>query len=188
MIADWVSSLQSELASWKEELSKLESRAVDKQAIFNSARNKANYLLRRAAESAELLPDMQENNEQSGRNVVATVNQNADGNPKRFYIVSRRNSIFAECDVYSENRIVVLAGSTATKRAMNPGREQLQKRKDQLIADGVLVDDGRLYKFASDQRFTSATAAQAIVLGRPENARRNLKDGNGIPFTEHYPK
>ena len=102
--------------------------------------------------------------------------------------MSKRNNIFAECDVYSEKRVIVVAGSTATKRAMNPGREHFQKQKDQLIADGVLVDDGQLYKFAEDHRFTSATAVQAIVFGRPENARRNLKDANGIPFEWYYPK
>ena len=188
MFGDWRDKMQLELGEWQNESAALESRAVDKQTIFNSARSKVIHLLCSVAESVNLLPDQQDTSRQSHLNVVATVSQNADGNPKRFYIMSRRNSIFAECDVYSENRIVALAGSTATKRTMNPGREHSQKRKDQLIANGVLVDDGQLYKFAVDHSFTSATAVQTIVLGRPENARRNLKDGNGIPFAEHYPK
>ena len=184
----WHQDFERELAVWKGELAELENRAVDKQAIFNSARNKAMYLLHRAAANTDLLPDPQTISDQPVRNIAVATSQNSDGDPRRFYIESKRNGILAKCDVYGGNRIVVLEGSTATKRAMNPGREHFQKRKDKLIADGVLIDDGQLHKFAVDHRFTSATAVQAIVLGRPENARRNLKDGNGVPFETYYPE
>ncbi len=190
MIADWVSGLQSELASWKDELSELENRAVDKQAIFNSARNKVAYILRRAAESEELLPDLQAINERSDRSVVAVSSQNVDGKPKRFYIGPDRNGIFAECDVYSEKRIVVREGSTATKRKLGSFYQNYQNRKERLITDGVLVDDGQHYRFARDHECTSATAAAVIVLANSgaSNAKRVLKDAGGIPFEEYYPR
>ena len=57
MFGDWESNLQSELAEWRNELTELENREVDKQAIFGSARNKVAYLLRRTAEGAKLLPE-----------------------------------------------------------------------------------------------------------------------------------
>ena len=57
MFSEWEDNLRSEMIAWKDELAELESRAVDKQAIFDSARNKAMHLFHRAAESAELLPD-----------------------------------------------------------------------------------------------------------------------------------
>ena len=57
MFGDWRGNLESELTVWKDELTELENRSMDKQAIFNSARDKAMYLVRREAQTAELLPD-----------------------------------------------------------------------------------------------------------------------------------
>ena len=133
MFADWQNNLQSELDEWQNELAQLENLAVDKQTVFNSARDKVLHLLRRAAENAALLPDPQTIREQSGQNVVGAASQNVDAKPKRFYIVSKRNNIFAECDVYSEKRVIVLAGSTATKRKIGNIFPNLQNRKDRLI-------------------------------------------------------
>ena len=189
MFADWQSNLQSELDEWKNELAELENHAVDKQAIFNSARYKAAYLLHRAAESEELLPDLQAINEQPDRNDVVVPSQNSDGKPNRFYIISKPNKIFAECDVFSEKRIVVLAGSTAIKRRLGSYYSNYQNQKEQLIAHGVLIDDGQHYKFARNHEFTSPTAAAAIILANSgtSNARGTLKDANGIPFANYYP-
>ena len=57
MFGDWRDKMQLELGEWQNELAELESRAVDKQTIFNSARNKALYLLQREARSSGLIPD-----------------------------------------------------------------------------------------------------------------------------------
>ena len=46
-LVGWVGNLRAELADWRVELEELESRPVDKAAVFNSARSKAMYLLRR---------------------------------------------------------------------------------------------------------------------------------------------
>ena len=56
MYGDWESSLKSELVNWEDELTELENRPIDKQAIFNSARNKVMHLLQREAQAAGLLP------------------------------------------------------------------------------------------------------------------------------------
>ena len=58
MIAEWVNGLRSELVDWQSELVELDNREVDKQGIFNSARNKAMHLLRREAHDADLMPSV----------------------------------------------------------------------------------------------------------------------------------
>lgn len=62
-LADWEGNLRSELAGWRRELAGLESRPVDKEAIFGSARGKAMYLLRREAAAADLLVSNQPGNQ-----------------------------------------------------------------------------------------------------------------------------
>lgn len=57
MYGDWEGSLRSELAGWKDELTELEDRPVDKQEIFDSTRNKVMHLLHREARATDLLPD-----------------------------------------------------------------------------------------------------------------------------------
>ena len=197
-IAEFVSDLQSELAGWKGDLAGLENQPIDKQAIFSSARNKVLHLLRREAQNTELLSDdqitLQASRifepfiiEQDARNDATQTNQISSGAPRRFYIVSKRNGVSAECDVYSEKRIVVLAGSTATKRE-NKGHPNYEDQKQRLIAAGVLIDDGQCYQFAKDHEVSSPSAAGAIVLASAVNGRQNLKDANGIPFARYYPK
>ena len=51
---NWVDNLRAERGKWRNELKELESRPVNKQAIFNSARSKANHLLRQVAEVMDL--------------------------------------------------------------------------------------------------------------------------------------
>ena len=186
----WHQDFERELAVWKDDLAELESRAVDKQAIFNSARNKAMYLLHRAAANAELLPDPQAINDQSDRNIAVTTSQNSHGEPRRFYIESKRNGILAKCDVYSRKRIVILAGSTAIKRRLNDNFAALQNRKDRLVESGLLVDSGQLYTFAKDYECTSAFAAAGIVLANTGTTKplQSLKDEGGITIGERFPK
>ena len=195
IFGEWEDNLNAELLVWRADLLLLEDQSVDKQGIYDSARSKMIYLLRRAAENAELLPDLlrltrildSSLGEQTTPNNADQANQISGGAPRRFYIVSNRHGISAECDVYSENRIVVLAGSTATKRE-NKGHPHYESQKERLIADGVLVDDGQRYKFAADHEVTSPSAAGAIVLATPVNGRQNLKDAGGIPFAQYYPR
>ena len=195
---EWEDSLKDELAVWQNELAELEDRTVDKPAIFHSARHKATHLLHRAAEHVELLPEEQNydqalhifdpfNPVEDSPADVEPKNRIPDGAAKRFYIRSQKNGVVAGCDVYSENRIIVLAGSTATKRE-NTGHRNYENQKQRLIAEGVLVDNGRCYKFTKDHEVSSPSAAGAIVLASAVNGRQNLKDAQGVPFARYYPK
>ncbi len=194
MFGEWEDTHRSEMIAWKDELAELERRAVDKQTIFNSVRNKAMHLLYRAAESAELLPEEQSTpTVQTIQSNTSQTGQIARGEPQRFYIIDKKNDIRAECDVYSKNRIVVLAGSTATKRELNENHRAFIKRKDELIVDGTLKDDGQLYKFTKDCEFqgtpSPATPVAAIVLGNrgAGNGLTLLKDSSGITFRHYFP-
>ena len=64
-LVGWVGNLRAELADWRVELEELESRPVDKAAVFNSARSKAMYLLRRVAQAEGLSPESLDDNRQS---------------------------------------------------------------------------------------------------------------------------
>ena len=349
MFNDWETNLKSELAGWQNEMTELENRAVDKQAVFNSARSKAAYLLRREAQAASLLPANVDNYDLSNSDGVAFaqppttsnrphqnfVNQQNDAfrtasndawysldtlgailpitgrpsavrfpdsrvvnvkngqdmyrevvewfidaghfddgvvdyqlsrlmklpprpsrptakqlsngmwleanrkvdqmleycrrfaqvcgidpsqfyvqivggatpsvvasghnaspatppsrpEPKRFYIDPNHGGIFAQCDVYSAKKIVVLEDSTASKHPISAkGFPNWRKMKDRLVANGVLVDDGQLYKFAIDHELTSPAAVAAMVLSHPQDGRRKLRDARGIPFDHYYPR
>ena len=206
---EWEDELKGELSAWQFELRSIEDKSIDKQAIYSSAGYKAAYLLRRAAESMELLPELQ-NSSQPIRTldqfpgVQDTPSNRPQGTPlpagvpKRFYIRSVRKGTSAECDVYRDNRIVVLAGSTAAKLAgsadekENPSTRQWYLSHEQqlqgLISKGVLVDAGEMYSFAKDQEFTSPSAAAALVVGSSVTGGRYLKDADGVPFAEYFPR
>ncbi len=57
IFGEWEGNLRSELVGWRSKLGELENQPMDKEAIFNSARNKAVYLLLREARTAELMDD-----------------------------------------------------------------------------------------------------------------------------------
>ena len=52
----WYSNFTKEIADWKKELAELENQTIDKQLIFNCARERLMRLFRREAEAAALLP------------------------------------------------------------------------------------------------------------------------------------
>ena len=209
---DWEEYLWLQVDGWEDELAGLESSRVDEQAIFNSARDKALHLLRREARNAELLPDgqisLQESpifspfgegddfepfpNKRDRWNDTARTGRIPSGIPVRFYIGPNRDGASAECDVYSRNRIVVLAGSTATKRDLNEHYQDEINRKNKLISDGILEDDGRLYKFTKDCEFKNARSAASsvatIVLGNSGagKALDLLKDADRISFRHYF--
>ena len=68
VFTDLEESIKSDLAGWRNELSDLESRPIDHAAIFNSARNKALYLLGRAAQADDALLSNLPNDGDTARN------------------------------------------------------------------------------------------------------------------------
>ena len=199
LFTEWEDHLKTELLLWQGELLSLEDQTVDKPAIYESAWNKAKHLLRRAADRADLLPD--DHDQTNATRLFETFATQPDprsdavrgapiyvGTPKRFYIGSKRNGVSAECDVYSEKRIVVLTGSTAVKKEPLKWYPNYQRQKQRLIAEGVLIDSGPVFRFVKDHEFTSPSAVGQIVMANSTNGRRYLKDANGIPFAEYFPK
>ena len=51
-------------------------------------------------------------------------------------------------------------------------------RKD-LLAQGVIVDQGQYYAFTQDQVFTSPSTAAGVILGRTANGRIEWKNSDG---------
>ena len=180
----WVGNLRAKLESMRTELFHFESRPIDKKLICFRAQDRVNAVLFHQIQAAGLFDYSQlaMHRVESGNDPMPTTTQ-----PKRFYFGPNRNGVYAKCDVYSPSEIVVLAGSTSSKRKMRD-RGNYQYWKDQLIEHGTLADSGQLYVFTKDCRFASATRAAAIVLGDTAKARQNLKDANGIPFAEYYPR
>ncbi len=185
MFGEWEGNLRSEFAGWQDELTELEDQAVDKQAVFNSARSKVAYLLRRAAESAELLPTQPPITDDT---TIEHHPQPTSSKPIRMCIRSGQNGVCVSCDVYSENRIVVLADSTVTKKQVVKSESSYRKQKESLIAEGILADAGHVYKFTKNHEFSSASAVHVIAMSYGTNARQRLQDSDGIPFDAHYPK
>ncbi|WP_382326385.1 GIY-YIG nuclease family protein [Hydrogenophaga sp. UC242_50] len=58
------------------------------------------------------------------------------------------------------------------------------RRRDELIANGVLVPDESCYRFAQDFAFTSPSAASDMVLGSVTNGRTVWKDSRGRTLKE----
>ena len=81
MFNDWEGRLKSELTGWKDELNELKNRPIDKQLIFNSAKNKAMHLLQREARAADLLPESLESPSGEGK---GKGEQKRGGGKKRF--------------------------------------------------------------------------------------------------------
>ena len=64
IFGEWENDLKLELALWRLEMDGLENQAIDKQTIFNSARNKAMHLLRREAHDSDLMPSIFDDGQQ----------------------------------------------------------------------------------------------------------------------------
>ncbi len=64
LFVKWENKFCKDLDNWKAELNELENKPVDKQAIFNSARDKVLQLLLREAKAMELLPESLDSTDQ----------------------------------------------------------------------------------------------------------------------------
>lgn len=56
--------------------------------------------------------------------------------------------------------------------------------REELIGNGVLANDGGLYRFAQDYVFSSPSTAAAVILGRSANGRVEWKDRQGRTLKE----
>ena len=87
----------------------------------------------------------------------------------------------------TESGFVVFKGSTAVL-ALRPSAEGqhpfVVARRQQLIQDGTLVEEGGVYVFTQDAEFSSPSAAAAVVHGGGANGLTAWRDANGKTLKE----
>ena len=79
---------------------------------------------------------------------------------------------------------VVRSGSEAAKEETPATRDRLIWLRRDLIAQGVLKDEGTIYRLAQDYTFNSPSAASGVLLGRSSNGRNAWKDADGRTLKE----
>jgi hypothetical protein len=74
---------------------------------------------------------------------------------------------------------VVVKGSQVVKAETNTIHQYLSTLRKDLLAQGVIVDQGQQYAFTQDQVFTSPSTAAGVILGRSANGRIEWKNSDG---------
>lgn len=94
----------------------------------------------------------------------------------RFELNLRKHGIIAQA-VLREGEFVVQAGSTARREWAGVGTESsgYAMLHGELVRTGVLIAQGEACVFTSDYAFGSASAAAAVVCGRPSNGTLEWK-------------
>lgn len=92
----------------------------------------------------------------------------------------------AVANIIDQSLIRVHKGSIARKNNAPAFEEHgYLKLKEQLITDGVLVENGNSLTFTSDYDFQSPSAAAAVVLGRASNGQTDWKDKDEVPIYKY---
>lgn len=65
------------------------------------------------------------------------------------------------------------------KTETNTIHQYMSTLREDLLAQGVIVDQGENYVFVQDQVFTSPSTAAGVILGRTANGRIEWKNGEG---------
>lgn len=95
----------------------------------------------------------------------------------------RGKGVEAKGYVHSEG-FVVKKGSGAVKEETRSIFDFLTRERQNLIEQGVLVEDGDKYKFSQDYIFKSPSTAAGVVLGRSASGPREWKDQQGRTLKE----
>jgi hypothetical protein len=74
---------------------------------------------------------------------------------------------------------VVVKGSQLVKAETNTIHQYMSTLRKDLLAQGVVVDQGQHFAFAQDQVFTSPSTAAGVILGRTANGRIEWKNNEG---------
>jgi len=85
---------------------------------------------------------------------------------------------------YTEDGLVVLAGSVCQYDLVKSAGKWVAARRQALIDQGVLVDDGNSLHFNESYSFPSPSTAAIIVLGRPANGWIEWKYEDGKTLDE----
>jgi hypothetical protein len=81
--------------------------------------------------------------------------------------------------INTDEGILVRAGSQAAKNVAQGLSSGYKALRDKLIGDGMLKLEGDKYIFQSNQLFSAASPAAAVVVGYSINGRDNWKDIKG---------
>jgi hypothetical protein len=79
---------------------------------------------------------------------------------------------------------VVVKGSQLVKAETNTIHQYMSTLRKDLLAQGVIVDQGQYYAFAQDQVFTSPSTAAGVILGRTANCRIEWKNSQGTTLKQ----
>jgi hypothetical protein len=79
---------------------------------------------------------------------------------------------------------VVVKGSQLVKEEVPSIIQYLSTLRKDLLAQGVIVDDGQHYIFTQDQVFNSPSTAAGVVMGRTANGRIEWKTKDGKTLKE----
>ena len=79
---------------------------------------------------------------------------------------------------------VVVKGSQLVKAETNTIHQYMSTLRKDLLAQGVVVDQGQHFAFAQDQVFTSPSTAAGVILGRTANGRIEWKNSEGTTLKQ----
>lgn len=85
---------------------------------------------------------------------------------------------------YTEDGFVVLAGSICQRDLVPSAGKWASIRRQKLIEQSVLVDDGKVLRFNENHSFSSPSAAADMILGRSANGWVEWKYENGKTLDE----
>ena len=79
---------------------------------------------------------------------------------------------------------VVVKGSQLVKGEVQSIHQYMSTLRKDLLAQGVVVDQGQHFAFAQDQVFTSPSTAAGVILGRTANGRIEWKNSEGTTLKQ----
>jgi hypothetical protein len=83
-----------------------------------------------------------------------------------------------------EDGFTVFAGSKARKDIVPSAEKWLRARRQELLASGILAEDGPQIVFKQDHTFKTPTGAAVLLLGRPANGWKEWKSKFGGTLDE----
>jgi len=86
--------------------------------------------------------------------------------------------------VQTDEGIVVLANSEASRNQSDKLQHGYRKLRENLIKDGTLDIEGGKYIFQKNQLFPSPSAAASVIAGTSRNGRDDWKDEKGMSIKE----
>ncbi len=144
---EWLNTIRSESARWRDELAAMESRPLDKRSIFNSARDKATRALVRQAHGAGLLPEHihADVSKPDGKSTESLLSY--DPIPDGWYSLSDLGRIIP---VSGRRRPIAVRFPDDRERPCGGGQSFYREVVDWLVAQGHFADekiDSRLERY-----------------------------------------